>query len=152
MIEMQGDQSRTGHDPWQKSPDQQLDQSWEGYLGIMGELLVEFKRFAQFSERQREKVAPTIVDLSPTSGTPTGNTYQTKTKLRLKGFLLTGGAGDKFYLSVGVYNYVIYAPTGGTMPFIDFPIEVDRGVDLAMKDITNPGAVAWSCYVVGYPE
>lgn len=152
MIEMQGKQDETGHDPWDNSFQQQLDNSWESYLGVLGQLLVEFRRFSQYSERQREKAAPTVVDLSPTSGSQVANTYSTKTKLRLKGFLLTGGAGDKFFLTVGTYNYVIYAPTGGTMPFVDFPIEVDRGVDLSMRDITNPGATAWSCYVLGYAE
>jgi hypothetical protein len=152
MIEMQGDQRRTGHDPWKESTEQQLDTSWENYLGVLGQLLVEFRRFSQYSERQREKVAPTVIDLSPTSGTQIANTYATKTKLRLKGFLFTGGSGDQFQLRVGTYNYNLWAPTAGNMPFVDFPIEVDRGIDLSMNDITNPSSKAWSCYVVGYPE
>jgi hypothetical protein len=149
MIEMQGSQLPTGHDPWRESPSQQMDQSWEGYIGVLGQLLIEFRRFAQYSERQREKVAPTIVDLSPTSGSQTATTYSTKTKLRLKGFLLTGGLGDKFNLRVGTFNYTIYA-NGGM--FVDFPIEVDRGIDFGMYDITNPSSTLWSCYVIGYPE
>jgi hypothetical protein len=157
MIEMQGNQTETGIDPWDQSNDQQLDNSWESYMGTLGQLLVEFRRFSQYSERQREKAAPTVVDLSPSSGAQVANTYSTKTKLRLQGVLLSGGAtvagvGDRFNLRAGTLNYVFFADGAGSSLYIPFPIEVDRGIDLSMNNITTPASTAWSCYVIAYPE
>lgn len=136
----------TGRDPYEEP----IGESQQYVAGEFGQMTRLLERIANFSERQREKAAPDVIDLSPTSGSQIANSYAVKVRLRLLGFLLTGGTGDRFQLSIGSRNFQIFST--GAMPFIEFPIQVDVGVDLKVADITNPSSVAWSFYVFGYPE
>lgn len=114
------------------------------------EVIMHLKRIANFSERQREKVAPDVIDLSPSSGTQTVNTYTTKTALRIMGIFLSGAAGDKLLFKNGTRTWPIYS--AGNPIFFPFPITIQMGIDLSVQDVTSPAAVNWSFIVFGYAE
>jgi hypothetical protein len=149
MIEAH-DLQRVGYDPFAEPVDVQLDEASKMYLDTQHAILEELKRFTQFSERQREKGAPTIIDLSPDSGTPIANTFATTTAFRIVGMLLSGGTGDKFRLSFGGRNFTLF---GSAVPvYFTFPYTIQRGVDIKCADITSPASTSWSIYIFAYPE
>lgn len=150
MINANDLHNRVGHDPYEQSIDQQIDYTARYNLDKLDEIAGLLRQMLNNSERSREKQAPTVVDLSPTSGSPISNTWSTKTRLRVIGFAISGAAGDQIALNIGTFKYRFYAGTNPT--WVPFPIEIDVGIDLSAQDLTNPGATAWSLYVIGYTE
>ena len=103
-------------------------------------------RIADYSERQREKNAPTLIQLSNTN-----TTIVTWQRLRFEHFLITCATGDHISLTVGtrVYDFFM-GPVSGTI-YVPFPIEVDRGVDLTFTNVTASGHVSY-IYIFAYTE
>lgn len=106
-------------------------------------------RLANFTERAREKEAPTLIDLSPASGQATARTFQTTTKLRVLGIVLGGAAGDNLRLSIGQRPYNFFNVTGALI-YIPFPIEIARGLDMTVADITTPASLSWNFQIIAY--
>jgi hypothetical protein len=126
---------------------------YDDMLENLQEMTVQLQRIANFSERQREKVAPTIVDLSPGTGSQVASTYTTKTSLRILGILMSGGNGDKFAFKVGALTLVnVFASTTGAAVYFPFPYTCKAGNDLSVADLTNPSSLAWTFVVFAYPE
>jgi hypothetical protein len=154
MINAPPDNNPAGTDPFKDPYEDQLNYS--SYYKMMADTQAKvadlLETIKNYSERQREKNSPTIIDLSPSSGTPIGQTFSTYSRLRIIGFLLTGGAGDQFQLSFGARHFHFYNVTGAPV-FITFPYEIDRGIDINMTDLTaGVAGLAWSCYLFGYTE
>jgi hypothetical protein len=149
MIEIH-DQTQTGWDPYSEPIEVQLAEASKVYMGVQEAILEELKNIAKYSDRQREKEAPTIIDLSPDSGTPIPNQFATTAAFRIDGVLFEGAMGDKFRLSFGGRNFTLF---GANVPiYFKFPYTIQRGVDIKCADITSPAATAWSCYIFAYPE
>lgn len=108
------------------------------------------ERLTNYSERQREKAAPTIIDLSPTAGGQVTSGYVTTERLRIEGIFISGGGTDKLQIKFGSRPFVFFA---NNLPYyFPFPYTVDRGTDILMSDITNPGAATWTGYIFAYSE
>lgn len=111
------------------------------------EILSLIQRIANYSERQREKAPPTIIELSNLSGSQSARTYTASTPLRVQGVLITSNpTTDNIQLLVGLRKFNFFSP--GYYPF---PIEVQAGVDLSAADITTPASTAFVVYVIAYP-
>jgi hypothetical protein len=146
MIESHEIGSPAAKDAYDVPVEQQID--WPSrYMGsTLEEISGTLKRIEKNPERAREKAPPTVINLSPGQLVAS---YPTKTKLRVENIVLTGASGDQIALRIGTFSYNFWSNGAFSIPF---PIEVDAGVDLSAVDITNPGAVAWSLYVIAYAE
>lgn len=145
MIEANGPDASVGYDPFaDASSDYTTRSMLDSYTTMIGLL----KELVNYSDRQRERKSPEVIDLSPASGSVVSRTYSTKTRLRVEGVLISGATGDQIRISVGQRPYNFFGVSG----YIPFPIYIDSGIDLTAADITTPAAVAWSCYVIGYTE
>ncbi len=153
FIRTEEQNTPVGDDPFSDPYSEQLSYaSWYKMLQTTQKSLLDaINNIKNYSERQREKASPTIIDLSPSSGTPIPNTFQTTVRYRIIGMAFSGGQGDEFRLAFGGRHFHFFNITGGP-GYIPFPVEVDRGVDITMMDITNPASTSWSCYLYGYPE
>jgi hypothetical protein len=137
MIQMEtNDQHEIGRDPYAEPI---------GYPTLSA-----LRRIADYSERQREKAAPDIIDLSANNGAQVPNTYSTKTGLRVMGFVVSGGTvGNKYSIRVGQRPYNFFFD--GSTRFVLLPIDVQEGIDLSATDNTTPGSSNWQIYIYGYP-
>lgn len=135
-----------GNDPYEES----LDYTTRFTYDKLDKIINYLYQLVNYSERQREKQAPTVVDLSPSSGYQVTRTYNTKTKLRVSGIVISGGSGDKIQMNIGSVPYIFYSGNAGPQ-FFQFPIEIAQGIDLSAADVTNPSSVAWSFYIIAYP-
>ena len=147
MIELHSSaEGQIAHDPFVRPLDEQL-----GNFGNPYDTVIELLgRIANFSERQREKVAPDIIDLSPSVGNPIASTFTTKVRMRVDGMLVSGGTGDKFQFSVGTRKFYLFL--SGNPTFFRFPYTIQEGNDIAVADLTNPASVGWSWFIFAYPE
>lgn len=145
MIEMHV-AGEVGEDPFKEPPSvANANESLDSVVKLL-------QRIANYSERQREKAAPDAIDLSPTSGSAIASVYQTKTALRVIGMLFSYTTATEFYsLQVGSRGYPFKAGTSGDPIWIPFPIDVARGIDLSIINVTTPGAVNWRAIVFAYP-
>ena len=112
-------------------------------------------RLSNFMPRQLAREAPQCVDLGPLSGKPgagtaAGAVYQTTQKFRVTFVILGGASGDNIRLKVGSNPYNFFS--NGALVAIPFEIQMDRGMDISVADITTPAAVAWTFMFFGYPE
>jgi len=148
-----------GYDPFEDPLDfasrVQAEQQ-QDLLDLLRQLNANISRLADYSNRQREKEAPTNIDLGPLSGqnnagTAGGATYVTTQRFRVTDILIGGGAaGDNIRLMIGSRPYNFFGT--GTMAFVPFPIQIDRGIDINVRDVTTPANVAWTFMLFGYPE
>jgi hypothetical protein len=110
-------------------------------------------RLANFSARQLESRPPSLISLGSDSGKVVvagTSTFQTTVRFRVSRILISSAAnGDVIKLSVGFnnFNFLTVIGTNG----FDFPIEIDRGMDITVQEVTNPAAT-YSVYIFGYPE
>src|ERR1035437_4880939 len=89
-------------------------------------------RIADYSERQREKNPPTIVDFSNTK-----TTIAFHNRLRVVEFIFCATtAADAVSMSFGgrVFNFILDVGT----TIIPFAYEADLGVDITFTNVTSP--------------
>jgi hypothetical protein len=126
-----------------------------GIAGPTNPIAESTQRTADFSERQREKFAPEIIDMSPSqpyySSTALASSFVTHVKYRVTYLVMTGAAGDRIDVSFSGRRFSFYNVTGAVAP-IPFPYEIDRGTDIVVRDFTTPASVAWTFMIYGYPE
>jgi len=137
MIELHGNEEQLVPDPWK------VDDKWEGYLGIMGELLIESKRFFRWNKRE-----PSLIRLNP------GVIYQTTAKMWAYALVFSGGtAGDRIGLKVGASTpFDWFVPTSPGPFTIPCPVLFDAGSDISVVDITTPAATNYTAYAMAYVE
>lgn len=125
----------------------------ESLLELLANLNTTLGRFAEFSDRQREIEPQGIINMSSYSGksgagTAAGALYQTTAKYRVVGIVIaSGNAADRIDLLVGTTRYSFWA--GTVAYYVPFPIELDRGVDINVADITT-AAGPYSFFIFGY--
>jgi hypothetical protein len=102
------------------------------------------QRIADFSERQREKVAPTIIDL-----TNSKVQFVTWIKLRFIEFIFSCATADHVSVSFGGRVFDFFLAAGTTT--VPFAYESDRGVDIVFANITSADHATY-CYIIAYPQ
>lgn len=128
----------------------------DSIITLLADVAANMKRMSDYTARQTSRISPTLIDLGPLSGKPNAGTaggaiWQTTQRFRVTNVLLGGAAGDNLRLSLGVVKYNFFNNTGA-MIFIPFEIEVDRGIDINLADITSPAALGWTFMLQGYAE
>jgi len=146
MIDSHAIRSPATPDVYTEPIEQQVDWPSRYTISQLDEIANTLKRIEKNPERSREKQPPTVINLSPGQLV---SSYPTKTKLRVETVIITGASGDRIQLRIGTFSYDFWS--NGAIS-LSFPIEIDAGVDLTAVDITNPGAVAWSFFVIAYTE
>ena len=104
------------------------------------------QRIADYSERQREKDPPTIIDFNNFPKT----TQSFHTRLRVIEFIFCGAtAGDHVSFSFGgrVFDFVIDVGT----TIIPFAYEADMGIDITFTNVTSPDHLTYA-YIIAYTE
>lgn len=100
------------------------------------------ERIANYSERQREKDAPDVIQLN--AATPT---YVTKTGLRVSSLAIScNPTTDNIRISVGLRQYNFFSAG-----WFLFPIDITNGIDLTVADITTPANANFNVFIFGYP-
>lgn len=128
----------------------------EGMLELLRSLNVNIERLSNYDPRQFSKEAPTLLDLGPLSGlngagTAAGAVYQTTQRFRVTNIILGGGVTlDNFRLKVGQRPFNFFGT--GALTSLPFEIEIDRGIDINVSDVTTPANVAWTFMLFGYAE
>jgi hypothetical protein len=102
------------------------------------------QRIADFSERQREKNAPTIIDLR---NDKTG--FVSHVRLRFIEFIFSCATADHVSVSFSTRTFDFFLAAGVTI--VPFAYEADRGVDITFANITSADHVTY-CYLVAYTE
>jgi hypothetical protein len=108
------------------------------------------QRIADFSERQREKFSPSIIEISPDAGLPTAARFVSHVRLRMIGFILTSVTAGTWTLAFGGRTFTFQCPANDTK-YIIFPYEIDRGIDIQATR-TVGGEATWDFYLIAYPE
>src|ERR1035437_6387768 len=98
------------------------------------------QRIADFSERQREKAAPTIIDLT---NSKTG--HVTWIKLRFIEFIFSCATAD--HVSVFFVSSFFYFSLPPVTPFIPFAYESDRGIEITSTNVTSADHAPY-CYII----
>lgn len=150
--------TQVGYDPYAEPGDytsRVTIQQNEELIRALAELNVNIDRIANFSERQRTKEAPALLDMGPLAGrlVQGGNNtlWQSTQRFRVTNIIYGGGvAGDELRLSVGVTSYHIY--TSGNTVNLEIPITIDRGMDISVIDFTTPANRLWTFMIFGYSE
>jgi len=102
------------------------------------------QRIADFSERQREKAAPTIVDL-----TNSKTQFVTWIKLRFIEIIFSCATADHVSVSFGGRVFDFFLAAGTTV--VPFAYESDRGVDIFFANITSADHLTY-CYIIAYAQ
>jgi hypothetical protein len=102
------------------------------------------QRIADFSERQREKAAPTIIDLT---NSKTG--HVTWIKLRFIEFIFSCATADHVSVSFGGRVFDFFLAAGTTT--IPFAYESDRGIDITFTNVTSADHATY-CYIIAYAQ
>lgn len=111
-------------------------------------------RIANYSERQREKAAPGLLDLSPAGSAGVIPVYSAHVRMRVRNIVLTSAAVAVITLIIGGgaggggTRYRFNVAVGTTS--LDFPIEIDRGTDVTLVQAGD--LTTWTCYLFYYPE
>ena len=101
-------------------------------------------RIANYSERQREKNAPTIVDL-----TNYKTTVAFHTRLRIIQFVFSCASADHVTIAFGGRVFDFFLNIGTTI--VPFAYEADLGVDITFANITSADHATY-CYIIAYTE
>jgi hypothetical protein len=104
------------------------------------------QRIADYSERQREKDPPTIIDFNNFPKT----TQAFHTRLRIIEFIFCGStAADHVSFSFGgrVFDFVIAVGT----TIVPFAYEADLGIDITFTNVTSPDHLTYA-YIIAYTE
>src|ERR1035437_3534089 len=104
------------------------------------------QRIADYSERQREKDAPTIIDFNNFPKTM----QSFHTRLRIIEFIFCGStAADHVSFSFGgrVFDFVIAVGT----TIVPFAYEADMGIDITFTNVTSPDHLTYA-YIIAYTE
>lgn len=102
------------------------------------------QRIADFSERQREKYAPTIIDLRNDK-----TVFQSHVKLRFIEFIFSCATADHVSVAFGTRTFDFFLAAGVTS--VPFAYEADRGIDITFANVTSVDHVTY-CYIIAYPE
>ncbi len=87
---------------------------------------------------------PDLVDLGP------GLSLTTHVRYRTLGLIFTGGtSSDQFALKVGSRALITFFPGSSWIPFVQ---TIDRGVTIAVVDLTTPAATNWYAMLVAGVE
>lgn len=103
-------------------------------------------RIADYSERQREKNPPTIIDFNNFPKT----TIAFHNRLRIIEFIFCGSvAADHVSFSFGgrVFDFVIDVGT----TIVPFAYEADLGIDITFTNVTSPDHLTYA-YIIAYTE
>jgi hypothetical protein len=103
------------------------------------------QRIADYSERQREKDPPTIVDFSNTKAT-----IAFHNRLRIIEFIFCATtAADHVSMSFGgrVFDFILALGTN----IVPFAYEADLGVDITFTNVTSPDHLTYA-YIIAYTE
>lgn len=159
MIEMTNDNPLVGLDPYKDSVGYVTEMSaahQDSMIRLLESIEANIERLSNYNSRQLSKEAPTMIDMGPLSGKPgagsvAGAVYAVTQRFRITNIVLGGGAAaDNFRLKVGQNPYNFFGT--GTLQSLPFEIEIDRGIDINVADITSPANVAWTFMLFGYPE
>jgi hypothetical protein len=112
-------------------------------------ILDPLSRIANYSERQREKNAPTVIDLTAGSGNAIDGQQVNVYRLRVIGLLISASAATTLVFTAGGRSYTFYV-AAGMEPLIHFPIEIDGGTDISVN--LTGAAANYSFYIFGYTE
>lgn len=159
MINAHSELPRVGDDPFEETEDYTsrfaANQN-EGILTLLRGIESNIERIGNYSPRQLNKEAPTCIDLGPLSGQPgagtaAGAVYATTQRFRVTYIVMGGGVAlDNFRLKLGSRPFNFFGT--GSLETIPFEVEIDRGTDINVADITTPANVAWTFMIFGYPE
>lgn len=102
------------------------------------------QRIADYSERQREKHAPTIIDLT---NSKVG--YVTHQRHRIIEFIFSCASADHVSITFGsrVFDFLL----GIGVTTVPFAYEADRGVDIVFANVTSADHLTY-CYIIAYTE
>src|ERR1035437_9568928 len=103
------------------------------------------QRIADYSERQREKNPPTIIDFSNTKAT-----IAFHNRLRIVEFIFCAtNAADHVSFSFGgrVFDFILALGTN----VVPFAYEADLGVDITFTNVTSPDHPTYA-YIIAYTE
>lgn len=102
-------------------------------------------RIANYSERQREKNAPIIIDFTTLKATQSFHT-----KLRVIEFIFSASvAADHVTVAFGGRVWDFLLAVGTTV--VPFPAEIDRGIDVTFTNVTSVDHTTY-LYIVAYTE
>lgn len=111
-------------------------------------------RIANYSERQREKYAPEIVEFGEGDGKGgtliLRNPYATYQRLRIIGILMRTVTAGVWVLSFQGRSFR-FSMAANTTTYVVFPYEVDRGVDIVVSRTTGAEGT-WNLYLFAYSE